>query len=253
MRARNNARKVITVTIACMTAAATGFTLGYLLVPAYAEAAGTNTTGNVAGTASPEARTGLPAQAGSGAPRMISPASIDQSVIGGNVMMRASGAMGVNQAAGDMNQQANAAAVVYNPQGQGVASSQTAILQGAGNIRGSLPDQARTRIDGQAFANTSGVLAVNQASGVANSQANSTTIAVGVNAEGISDSVLAETLPNATGLVKTGNDKASVRDVSVSETAFQNTHGVVQLNQTAGVCNNSANNFALHLSLEPKQ
>lgn len=251
MRARNKARKVITVTIACMTAAAAGFTLGYLLVPAYAEAAETNTTGNVAGTASPEARTELPAQAGSGAPRMILPASIDQSVIGGNMMMGASGAMGVNQAAGDMNQQANAAAVVYNP--QGVASSQILILQGATNLRGTLPDQARTRIDGQAFANTSGVLAVNQASGVANSQANSTTIAVGFNGEGIADNVLAETLPNATGLLKTVNDKTGIRDVSVSETAFQNAHGVVQLNQTSGVCNNSANNFALHLSLEPRQ
>lgn len=251
MRARNKARKVITVTIACMTAAAAGFTPGYLLVPAYAEAAETNTTGNITSATFPETRPGLTNQTTSGAPRMILPASIDQSVIGGNVMMSASGAMGVNQAAGDMNQQANATAVVYNP--QGVASSQTLILQGATNLRGSLPDQARTRIDGQAFANTSGVLAVNQASGVANSQANSTTIAVGFNGEGIADSVLAETLPNATGLLKTGNDKTSIRDVSVSETAFQNAHGVVQLNQTSGVCNNSANNFALHLSLEPRQ
>ena len=251
MRARNKARKVVTVSIAYITAAAASFTLGYLPVPTYAGAAETNTTGNTASTALTEARMGGPNQAGSGAPRLIFPASVDQSVIGGTVMMGASGAMAVNQAAGDMNQQANAAAVVYNP--QGVASSQTSILQRAANIRGSLPDQASTRIDGQAFANTSGVLAVNQASGVANSQANSTTIAVGGNAEGISDRILAETLPNAAGLIKRGDDKTSVRDVSVSATAFQNTHGVVQLNQTAGVCNNSANNFALHLSLEPKQ
>lgn len=182
---------------------------------------------------------------------MVLPGYIDQSVIRDSVMVGASGAIAVNQAAGDMNQQANAAAVAYNP--QGVATVQTGILQGSRNIRGSLPDVAATRIDGRAFANTSGVLAVNQASGFANSQANSTAIAMGIKGEVIADSVLAETFPDAAGLVKAGRDQPSIREVSVSETAFQNAQGVVQLNQTAGSGNNSANNFALRLSVEPKQ
>ena len=249
MESGKNAKKVITQVMAGVIVAAAGFTFGYVLGPTYALAAETVPANGTAPGTTPEKHMGRPNQTAPGAPRIVFPASIDQSVIDGKVMMGASGAMGVNQAAGDMNQQANATAVVYNP--QGVANPQTLILQGAGNIRGTLPDQARTRIDGQAFANTSGVLAINQVSGVANSQANSTTIAVGVNAEGISDAVLANTLPNATGLLKTRNDKASDRDVSVSNTAFQNAHGVVQLNQTSGVCNNSANSFSLHLSSGP--
>lgn len=238
MRATKKASNVSNVVTACATAAAASWALGYALVPACAAAGEANNSGSMANISSP-------------APRMIFPAYIDQSVIRDNVMVGASGAMAVNQAAGDMNQQVNAAAVAYNP--QGVASVQTGILQGSRNIRGSLPDVAATRIDGRAFANTSGVLTVNQASGFANSQANSTAIAMGIRGEVIADSVLAETFPNAAGLVKAGRDQTSIRDVSVSETAFQNAHGVVQLNQTAGSGNNSANNFALRLSVEPKQ
>jgi len=238
MRAIRKAADVSTVFTACTTAVAASLALGFVLAPGCAVAGEANNIGNMVSISSP-------------APRMVIPAYIDQSVIRDNVMTGASGAMAVNQAAGDMNQQVNAAAVAYNP--QGAASVQTGILQGSRNIRGSLPDVAATRIDGRAFANTSGVLMVNQASGFANSQANSTAIAMGIKGEVIADSVLAETFPDAAGLVKAGRDQASIRDVSVSETAFQNAHGVVQLNQTAGSGNNSANNFALRLSAEPKQ
>ncbi len=226
------------------TVVAASVALGYALAPAIAVA-------DEANISQPVARTGFPDQMAGGVPRMILPASIDQSVIGGNVMSGASGAMAVNQAAGDMNQQANAAAIAYNPQGS--ANVQTGAFQGSRNIRGSLPDIASTRIDGKAFAGTSGVLMVNQASGFANSQANSTAIAMGIKGEVIADSVLAETFPDAAGLVKAGHGQTGMRDVSVSETAFQNAQGVVQLNQTAGSGNNSANNFALRLSVEAKQ
>lgn len=244
MRTVTKAKPVRTVINTCSSAVAAGFALACVLVPACAAAGEAGSIGSVASTP-------LPDQMVTGASHMIVPAYVDQSVISGNVMIGASGAMAVNQAAGDMNQQANAAAVAYNP--KGVASAQTGILQGSINIRGSLPNVAVTRIDGNAFANATGVLMVNQASGFANSQANSTAIAMGIKGEAIADSVLAETFPDAAGLVKVGKDHASIRDVSVSETAFQNAHGVVQLNQTAGSGNNSANNFALRLSVEPKQ
>ena len=244
MRTVNKAKHVRTVVNTCANAVTASLALVCVLVPACATAGEAGSIGNVVSTS-------LSDQMVAGASRMTVPAYVDQSVIGGNVMIGASGAMTINQAAGDMNKQANAAAVAYNP--KGVASAQTGILQGSINIRGSLPNVAVTRIDGNAFANTTGVLMVNQASGSANSQANSTAIAMGIKGEVLSDSVLAETFPDAAGLVKVGKDHASIRDVSVSETAFQNAHGVVQLNQTAGSGNNSANNFALRLSVEPKQ
>lgn len=237
MRVIKKVMNVSTVT-AFATAAATSFALGCALAPTYAAAAEANPIGSMENI-SPSA------------PRVIFPGYIDQSVIDGNVMVGASGAMAVNQAAGDMNQQANVAAVAYNP--QGIASAQTEIFQGSRNIRGSLPNVAATRIDGRAFANTSGVLMVNQASGFANSQANSTAIAMGIKGEVTADSDLAGTFPDVAGLVKVGKSQASIRNVSVSEMAFQNARGVVQLNQTAGSGNNSANNFALRLSVEPKQ
>lgn len=238
MRASKTITRVSTAVSTCATAAVASLALGYALAPTCVMAGEANNGAGMASISSP-------------APHMVLPGYIDQSVIRDNVMVGASGAMAVNQAAGDMNQQANAAAVAYNP--QGAASAQTGMLQGSRNIRGSLPDVAATCIEGRAFANTSGVLAVNQASGFANSQANSTAIAMGIKGEVIADSVLAETFPDAAGLVKAGRDQASIREVSVSETAFQNAHGVVQLNQTAGSGNNSANNFALRLSVEPKQ
>lgn len=175
---------------------------------------------------------------------------LDRSVINGQALQGASGAIAVNQAAGDENQQVNAAAIAINPQGLAVA--QTSISQSIKNVRGTLPDKAEARIDGQAFANASGLIAVNQASGFANMQANSTAIAMGIKGEVTSDSMLAETIPGVAGLVKVGKDRASVRSVSVSETAFHGAQGVVQLNQTAGSGNNSANNFALRLAAEPK-
>ena len=221
----------------CHLAVITGFALSYALSPAWAAADSTISTDSLAN---------IPASV----PHITVPAYVDQSVIGGNVMTGASGAMAVNQAAGDMNQQANAAAIAYNP--QGTATAQTGILQGSLNLRGSLPTMAETRIDGNAFSRTSGVLMVNQASGFANSQANSTAIAMGIKGEVIADTVLAEASPNAAGLVNAGKNQVSIRNVSVSETAFKNTTGVVQLNQTAGSGNNSANNFALRLAAEPK-
>lgn len=175
----------------------------------------------------------------------------DLSVIGGNVLGGgASGVIAINQAAGEDNQQANVGALAVNP--NGLAIAHTGVSQSMTNIRGAMPDKAEVRIDGNAFANASGLIAVNQASGSANRQANSAAIAMGIKGEVIADSVLAETLPDAAGLVTVGKNQASVRSVSVSETAFQGAHGVVQLNQTAGSGNNSANNFALRISAEPK-
>lgn len=176
------------------------------------------------------------------------PTYTDLSVIGGNVLEHGNGAIAVNQAAGDDNQQANVAAIAINPHGLAVAH--TSVSQSMKNISGTLPDKAEARIDGNAFAHALGAIAVNQASGFANRQANSAAIAMGIRGEVIADSVLAETLPDAAGLV-VGPSKG-VLSVSVSETAFQGARGVVQLNQTAGSGNNSANNFALRVSAEPK-
>ena len=104
---------------------------------------------------------------------------------------------------------------------------------------------ATTRIEGNSFSNASGMLAINQISGFANSQANSATITIGIQGEQIADSVLAGTAPNTAGPVTLEKNSKSRRDVSINETAFQNASGVVQLNQTAGSHNDSANNFTL--------
>lgn len=228
MKAIQKSTKVSNVITACITVAAATITLGYVLMPTSAEAADDNTTINEVPTM---------------------PAHIDQSIIGDNVMARASGAIAVNMAAGNMNQQANAAALAYNP--QGVATAQSVILQSSTKNLGPMVDVATTIIEGNAFANVSGMIAINQVSGFANSQANSMAIAMGIQGEVTPDSVLAGTAPNAAGLVPGGEDLASRRDVSISETAFQNASGVVQLNQTAGSCNDSANNFTLRLSEAP--
>lgn len=219
MNTMNKTTTLTAVATAYATAAAVSFALGFVLAPKQAHA------------------DDLPL-----------PTYTDLSVIGGNVLEYGRGAIAVNQAAGDDNQQANVAAIAINPHGLAVAH--TGVTQSMTNIRGTLPDQAEARIDGNAFAHALGAIAVNQASGFANRQANSLAIAMGIRGEVIADSVLAETLPDAAGLV-VGPSKG-VLSVSVSETAFKYARGVIQLNQTAGSGNNSANNFALRVSAEPK-
>lgn len=242
MSSNQQSTKTIGIT-ACITVAAATFALVYVLVPTSAQAEEENTAINMAARKVSEQRT-------AGVAGISLPVNINTNVISGNVLTNASGIMAVNMAAGDKNQQQNVAILELNSQGAGAA--QAGNLQGSTHNSGPMQSIATTRIEDNSFSNASGILAVNQISGFANNQANSATIVIGIQGEQITDSVLAGTSPDTAGTVMVDkNNTASRRDVSISETAFQNVSGVVQLNQTAGSHNDSANNFSLRLGGAP--
>lgn len=177
------------------------------------------------------------------------PSYITRSVIDGNALSNVRGRFVVNVAAGDSNAQMNAGALAIGLDG-GYTSAQVSTLQALGPIHATAPDLSIAIIGDHAFANSLGTISVNQTSGVGNTQANGMAIAVGFDVEAVSESMLAGTASGVglVGSTKSGNVKAA----SISDTAFQGSRGIVQINQSAGSGNSTANNFAFQLQLGAK-
>ena len=193
---------------------------------------------------------GLTSMSGFAQDRTPTPSGyVTHSVIEGNALSNVHGRTAVNMAAGDSNAQINAGALAINLEG-GTATAQVNLLQTVGSIRATAPDLSVAIIGGRAFANSSGAISVNQASGVGNTQANGMAIAVGIDLVVVSESLLAATATGVTlvGPARSTNSKAA----SISDTAFQGSSGLVQVNQSAGSGNSTANNFALQLQLGTK-
>lgn len=176
------------------------------------------------------------------------PGYITQSIIDSNVLSGVRGRFVVNMAAGDSNAQANAAAVALGAQGSPaiglVGGAQITNLRQAG-----LPDVSVATIGNNAFAHSSGMISVNQTSGVGNAQANGVALALGFE-EVVAESVLSAATSGAVP-VGAGAGKGH-QAVSIHDTAFDGARGLVQVNQSAGSGNSTANNFALQVQLGAK-
>ena len=85
----------------------------------------------------------------------------------------AKGNMGVNVAAGNLNQQSNAAVILNQDQLNGLVAGS---LQGANDVRYCDSDDNTATVKGSAFANASGNIGMNVAAGNGNQQANSLVI-----------------------------------------------------------------------------
>lgn len=173
------------------------------------------------------------------------PSYVTQSVIDSNVLSHVRGRFAVNMTAGDSNVQTNAAAVALG----GLAIGLVGGVQATSARQANLPDIATAAIGSHAFANSSGLISVNQSSGVGNAQANGAAFAMGFE-EVVAESVLSATTSNA---VPTGAGTGKGHQaVSIDDTAFNGVHGLVQVNQSAGSGNSTANNFALQVQLGAK-
>ncbi|MFC3552330.1 hypothetical protein ACFOLC_15095 [Lysobacter cavernae] len=158
-----------------------------------------------------------------------------------------SGRSAVNQAAGVGNAQANLAAIAVAAGSLGLTRLDTTQRTVAGDRRRA----AHARIDGQAFAGSSGALSLNQAAGSGNAQLNLFAIGDGhavtvANAiAGLDDTALAA----VTGDTATEGTAAppAIREARIDSGAFRGSQGVVQVNQTAGVGNASTNAIVLQL------
>jgi len=175
------------------------------------------------------------------------PEYIAKSVIEGNVARGAAGSIAINQAAGDANQQLNAGAISINPTGS--ASAYINSIQRTSTGQATIPDIGIARIGDDAFANASGIISINQVSGTGNAQANGFAIAFGLEGEVVAESTLAQTISNpASGSILPRQSDLNTRLLDVESTAFDNSHGLVQVNQIVGTGNATTNNFALRFS-----
>ena len=170
-------------------------------------------------------------------PPVVNNATIDSSGA------RYQGNLGVNQAAGDQQQQVNARAIAIGHD----ANASTQIRQRSRSLVDPALD-AQASIQGNAFSQGSGILGVNQSAGASNQQANALRISVSAQPQSIDDSVL---LQQNVALVNSSDSTAQTpghRQVSTSDQAFTGSRGVVQLNQSAGVGNRTANTLSIRVA-----
>jgi hypothetical protein len=177
--------------------------------------------------------------------------SISQSLIGNAALSDVRGRAAVNVSAGDANAQSNAAAIAVGLSDASVSAFAGVIQQI--DARGSTPPGvASATIGDRVFANAVGMISVNQTSGLGNAQANTVAIGVGFEAEVVAESALATA---TSGIGAAGRPPGSVRHrgAAIADTAFEGARGLVQVNQSAGSGNSTANNFALrvHMGARP--
>lgn len=170
-----------------------------------------------------------------------------QSPIVNNASIDSSGAqyqgnMAVNQAAGDFSQQANARALAN---GHG-ASATTQIRQRLHTTVDANMD-ATASIQGNAFTNGNGVLGVNQSSGASNQQANALRISISDQPQSIDDSVLMQQNVALLNNSDPADPNLGSRQVTTGNQAFTGSRGVIQLNQSAGVGNRTANTLSVRV------
>ncbi|ANY87225.1 MULTISPECIES: adhesin [Pseudomonas] len=170
-------------------------------------------------------------------PPVINDATID------NSGAQYQGNFSLNQAAGDLQQQANARAFAYGHE----ASATTQIRQGLQTVVD--PNMgARASIQGNAFSHGSGALGVNQSAGASTQQANALRISISAHPQAIDDSVL---LQQNVALVNSSDPtdaSPGYRQVTTGDQAFTGSRGVIQLNQSAGVGNQTANTLSVRVA-----
>jgi hypothetical protein len=153
------------------------------------------------------------------------------------------GNFSVNQAAGDLQQQANARAIAI---GHG-ASATVQIRQ---RLRGQVDPamDARSSIQGNSFSNGNGVLGVNQSAGANTQQANALRISISAQPQSIDDSVLMQQNVALLNNSDPTDSAPGYRQVTTSDQAFTGSRGVIQLNQSAGVGNRMANTLSIRVA-----
>jgi len=153
------------------------------------------------------------------------------------------GNFSVNQAAGDRQQQANARAIATGHE----AAATTQIRQRQQSIVD--PNMGATAsIQGSAFSHGSGALGVNQSAGASTQQANALRISISTQPQSIDDSVLLQQNVALINSSDPSDTSPGYRHVTTGDQAFTGSRGVIQLNQSAGVGNQTANTLSVRVA-----
>lgn len=179
---------------------------------------------------------------------MLSYLSAD-SRIDGNALASADGSIKVNQAAGELNLQANLHSMANGAQ---ASSSVRSLQQRQANLYNT-PMHASAVIGGNALAGASGIASINQASGGGNAELNSvnaTLAAQGIREASDEAMTSSEVLASAGGQPIVTDPRAT-RRVGVEESALRGFDGVLQLNQIAGSGNATENRFSISVQGTP--
>ena len=169
--------------------------------------------------------------------------------IDGSALAGANGSIKINQAAGELNLQAN----LHNMASGGRAQANVDASQLQQANRFSAPTLATATIGGNALAGASGIASINQASGGGNTELNSVSAVLA--AQGIreaSDEAMA-----ASGALASAGDQPAISDprttrrVGVEASALRGFDGVLQLNQIAGSGNATENRLSISVQGSP--
>lgn len=153
------------------------------------------------------------------------------------------GNFSLNQAAGLSHQQVNSRVVSAGDRANSTSTIRQSLETVPANGAGA---QTRARIEGASFSQGSGVIGINQSAGIGNQHINAFRITLGAMPESLDDSVLSQnvTRPTVSGIAVPKNGE---RSVAISDDAFAGSRGVVQLNQSAGIGNATANNLSIRV------
>lgn len=168
--------------------------------------------------------------------------------ISGDVLRQARGAAMVNQAAGDGLLQSNAAAVALNRTGKAISRSVAVQRTAArdGDAAADLEVDAVALIGGRAFSEAQGIISVTQGAGRNNLQVNTIAAGLGLAGEVLVEAELSQSRagPSEPAAVDADGARAAI----VTNGAFRDAQGLVQVNQVAGQANSTYNRFALGVS-----
>ncbi|WP_317202187.1 hypothetical protein [Janthinobacterium sp.] len=164
-------------------------------------------------------------------------------LIDDGALSRGDGVMALNLSAGAGNAQTNLAVF-------GMADGALALRAASSQRSASAYQRARgmavSEIGAGAFSGGDGLLALNQAAGDANTQANLVLVGIAsvseLSAEQLGVAGIAPPPAPAAGTAR------RVPIAAIADTAFVGAHGIVQVNQLAGSGNSTANIFALSIS-----
>ena len=171
------------------------------------------------------------------------------SLVQHDVLRHATGLVGLNVSAGDGQQQINAVAIAVNRNGPAFASN-FALQSGSAHISQTSSYNAGAYLASGTLNGASGLISINQASGYGNQQANLTTMAIGLGAAEVSESVLAQSAAPALSATQEDGKPRGQREAVIEKGAVDNVQGVIQINQAAGSNNQTANQFVVRLSAQ---